>query len=319
MVKSLTKVDLHRHIEGAVAPRALKRLCNKNFRGKPKDLNYFKRLLTIERRAGSLDEFIAKLGTKYLKKYVRAPQDLVFVFEEALRDAARDNVTYTEFRFTLSNFMGLDETSVDLIKKISLAMRIKSKELGIKFGLILGFKRDDDETLNMQIVKVAKGLCKSKDIVGVDLAGNEHFYPNELFKNLAKEIKKACIPFTVHAGEVTGAGSVRTAVELLGADRIGHGTRAAFDEKVMSLLVKKKVLLEVCPTSNLDTSAYKTYEEIPIRKLLDNKVPILICTDDPVTSGITLSWEVENLIKRKIITLTEYKQMLAHAKKFYFD
>ena len=111
----------------------------------------------------------------------------------------------------------------------------------------------------------------------------------------------------------------KSAVNLLGADRIGHGTKAAQDEKVMNLLVHKNVLLEVCPTSNLDTSAYKSYQEIPIRTLLDAKVPILICTDDPVTSGITLSWEVKNLIDRKIISLGEYQKMLKNAKKYTFN
>jgi len=92
----------------------------------------------------------------------------------------------------------------------------------------------------------------------------------------------------------------------------------AFDSEVMKLLTDRNILLEVCPTSNLDTSAYGSYEEVPVRVLLDNKVPILICTDDPVTSNIILSGEVENLITREIITLTEYEKMLEQAENFYF-
>ena len=308
VIKNLKKIDLHRHIEGSVSPGAIFKLCQKDNRNK-KMLSYFEKEMVLKKRAKSLDEFIKKLGTRFLKEYISTPEDLVFVFRDAAEAAAADNVSYLELRFALSNFLHLGDP-VSLVKAISQATKIK---------LVLTLKRDDDKSINFEVLKAAKKLYKSGDIVGVDLAGNEHFYPNQLFIPLAREIKKAGLPFTVHAGEVTDARSVETAVNLLGADRIGHGTKAAQDEKVMNLLVRKNVLLEVCPTSNLDTSAYKSYQEIPIRTLLDAKVPILICTDDPVTSGITLSWEVKNLIDRKIISLGEYQKMLKNAKKYTFN
>jgi len=308
VIKNLKKIDLHRHIEGSVSPGAIFKLCQKDNRNK-KMLSYFEKEMVLKKRAKSLDEFIKKLGTRFLKEYILTPEDLVFVFRDAAEAAAADNVSYLELRFALSNFLHLGDP-VSLVKAISQATKIK---------LVLTLKRDDDKSINFEVLKAAKKLYKSGDIVGVDLAGNEHFYPNQLFIPLAREIKKAGLPFTVHAGEVTDARSVETAVNLLGADRIGHGTKAAQDEKVMNLLVHKNVLLEVCPTSNLDTSAYESYQEIPIRTLLDAKVPILICTDDPVTSGITLSWEVKNLIDRKIISLGEYQKMLKNAKKYTFN
>ena len=306
-IKNLKKSDLHRHLEGSVAPETIYRLCQKNAKV-PKPLAYFAKEMVLKKRAKSLDEFINRLGTRFLKEYVLSAEDLVFVFQETLKRAREDNVSYLELRFTLSNFLHLGDP-LTLIKKIKAATGAK---------IILGLKRDDDKSINFAVFKLAKKLYKTGDIIGLDLAGNEHFYPNQLFVPLAKEIKKAKIPFTIHAGEVTDAQSVATAVTLLGADRIGHGTRAAFDAKVMQLLVQKNILLEICPTSNLDTSAYKNYQEIPIRTLLNNRIPILICTDDPVTSNTSLSGEVENLIKNSVITFGEYQEMLKRAKDFYF-
>lgn len=316
-VKRLSKIDLHRHIEGATTPRALFSIYRKNVDGKKK-LKDFKRMLTLERGVGSLDKFIKKLATRYLKKYVRTTEDLCIVFEKALEDAYRDNIKYLELRFTLSNFMNLDKSPNYLIKKVSERMKEKSKKLGIRSGLILGLKRDDEIGLSSQIVKIAHSLYKNGDIVGIDLAGNEHFFPNNLFYGLGRKIKKVGIPFVVHAGEVTDADSVRTAVEGLEADRIGHGTKAALDPKVMELVAKRKVILEVCPTSNTQTGAYRNYEDIPIKTLMEYEVPLLICTDDPTTSGITLSGEVSNLIDRSIITFSDYKRMLFLAKGYFF-
>ncbi|KKQ95863.1 MAG: Adenosine deaminase [Candidatus Woesebacteria bacterium GW2011_GWB1_43_14] len=316
-IESLKKADLHRHIEGAVAPEAIYKLYRKSNNGQK--VKYFRKKMVLTRRAKSLDKFIDKLGTRFMKKYAATIDDLIFVFKQGIRDAALDNVNYLELRFALSNFLDLETNPAVLVKKINLAIEEESKKQGIITKLLITLKRDDDKSINFKIVKLAKGLYKSGDIAGLDLAGNEHFYPNNLFVEMAKEIKKAEIPLTVHAGEVTNAESVATAVNHLFARRIGHGTRAAFDKSVMELLVRKNILLEVCPTSNLDTSAYKTYEEVPIRTLLDNKVPIIICTDDPVTSNINLSWEVNNLIKRKIITPEEYERMLISAQSFYFN
>ncbi len=317
-VESLKKLDLHRHIEGSVSPKTMFELCRKS-RQERKSLDYFKKELILEKRAKSLDQFIKKLGTRFLKKYVLTPDDLAFVFSESIAEVADDNVSHLELRFSPSNFLTLDKSPTLLVKKISQAIKQAERDNKIKVKLILCLKRDDLKEINFKVVEVAKKLYPTGEIAGLDLAGNEHFFPNELFGDLARKIKKAGIPFLVHAGEVTNAQSVKSAVELLGAARVGHGTKAAFDDSVIELLVRKNILLEICPTSNLDTSAYDYYEEIPIRRLLDCKVPILICTDDPVTSGITLTSEVANLIKREIITLGEYKKMLQSAVKFCLE
>lgn len=283
----------------------------------PVRASHFHDKLSLASPTGSLDAFIAALATAYLKKYARSVDDLCFVFREAIKDAAYDDVTYIELRFALSNFLSLSPPET-LIQAITEAMRYEAKSYNIDCGLILTLKRDDDIETTQHIVDIATGLYRTEHIIGLDLAGNEHLHPNEAYTGIAKAIHHAGIPFTVHAGEVTDAASVRTAIELLGARRIGHGTRAAFDPQVMELVAQRDVLLEVCPTSNLYTSAYSRYEDIPIRVLLDNDVPILICTDDPVTCGITLTEEIARASRQALLTEADYQTMASVAKKWFF-
>ncbi|MBI2103476.1 hypothetical protein HYT59_00560 [Candidatus Woesebacteria bacterium] len=316
-ISAIKKADLHRHVEGATSPRTLWTIYQKRCGGK-KTLADFKKRLVLEKDPGKLDSFLKKLATPLLKKYIKEPSDLLFIFEKAVEDAAGDNVTHLELRFTLSNFLALDVSPESLVRKISETIGVTAERSKIKVGLILSLKRDDDLDLSAKIADLAKKLYKSHVIVGLDLAGNEHFFPNEQFYILARKVKKAQIPFIVHAGEVTDPRSVETAVKKLGADRISHGVKAADNPRVLELLAKRKILLEVCPTSNIQTGAYESYDQVPIRKLLEYQVPILICTDDPVTSDITLSSEIANLIERKIISFKEYRSMLSAAKAHYF-
>ncbi len=313
-VKHLSKIDFHRHIEGSLSPETIFELYKRNSKGN-KTVDDFKKLLVLDKGVGSLDKFIKKLGTKYLKEYVRNSDDLCFAFEKSILEAKKDNVDYLELRFTISNFLAIDDKPENLIQKIKEQMDKTFEENKMEGGLILGLKRDDGLDLDLKLADLLINLYKSNHILGVDLAGNEHFFPNEMFEELGQKLKKHEIPFIVHAGEVTSAQSVALAVEKLGAKRISHGVKAAEDERVMELLAKKEILLEVCPTSNIQTGAYKDYSSVPIRTLLDHNVPILICTDDPVTSGITLTSEVDNLINRGIITLGEYKKMLKEAER----
>ena len=314
----LPKLDLHRHIEGSVSPSTLRELYFKST-GKLLPLSYFKRLLILDRHTGSLDEFLSRLATPYLKKYVHTVEDLLFVFDQAVADAAADNLNYLEIRFALSNFLGLDHQPETLIGKIAAKLDQASQEYGCLTKLIITLKRDDSLEVSEFVVKLARKLYQGKHIVGLDLAGNEHLFGNHLFVNLTRQIHSYDIPLVVHAGEASGPESVRSAILDLHAHRVSHGVRAVEDSATMALIREKNVLLEICPTSNLDTGLYSSYDQLPITTFIKQKVPFLICTDDPVTSGITLSSEVASLIDHGLLTLENYRRQLATALNHTFS
>ena len=134
----------------------------------------------------------------------------------------------------------------------------------------------------------------------VDLAGAEYIYKTSDYKELFDYVKANKIPFTIHAGEADGPSSIKAAIDF-GATRIGHGIRAIEDPTLVELLKEKNVLLEVCPTSNIQTNVVDNINNHPIKDLYKN-VLVSINTDNRTVSNTTLTKEY-NLLK--IINFTE--------------
>ena len=122
----------------------------------------------------------------------------------------------------------------------------------------------------------------------------------------------------VHAGEAAGPESVWEALELLGAERIGHGIRAFEDATLVEHLRLEQICLEMCPTSNWITRAVESFEAHPLKEALETGVPACINTDDPTIFGVTLADEVR--ISRERIGLTEaqVRRSFEHAARASF-
>lgn len=133
-------------------------------------------------------------------------------------------------------------------------------------------------------------IGRPRDIVGLDLAGNEE-YP--IPKILGKMFKLAKDNFgfkiTIHAGETGKLSNIHEAIYSFGADRIGHGTIAGSCERTMELLEKKNICIEVCPISNRRTGAVKTTEAHPVKIFIKNNVPFVLCSDNPGIHMTSLS------------------------------
>lgn len=125
---------------------------------------------------------------------------------------------------------------------------------------------------------------RRRGVVGIDVAGpaDENFKLKD-YKDLFAKAKKAGLKITVHSGEVAAANDIWEALEYAGALRIGHGIRAAYDKPLMQELAKRKVVLEVCPFSNIVTKAVENLDELKfiLRTLVENKVRFCINTDWP--------------------------------------
>ena len=134
-------------------------------------------------------------------------------------------------------------------------------------------------------------LAHRDHIVGVDLAGDELRYPAHLFTNHFDRVRDAGLHVTIHAGEADGPQSVWSAIEDLGAERIGHGFRAVEDPALVEHLAKHGIGLEACPTSNLHTSTVRNYSSHPIKALADEGVKFCLNTDDPGISAIDIEHE----------------------------
>jgi adenosine deaminase len=158
-------------------------------------------------------------------------------------------------------------------------------------------------------------------VVAVDIAGpvNAAFRFAD-YRELFAQIRRAGLGVTVHAGETGGPEEVREAVEALEPSRIGHGVRSAQDPAVMAMLRERGVVLEVCPSSNLNTRVIGSQAELKsvIRALVDNRVRFALSTDGPEMLRSYLRDEIAMLLRQDILTLDEVRQAMHTAEQATF-
>jgi adenosine deaminase len=152
-------------------------------------------------------------------------------------------------------------------------------------------------------------LSFREKLTGLDLAGDEAGFPARLFAAHFQKAREAGFRITVHAGEADGPQSIRDAINILGATRIGHGIRAIEDPALMDELGNRQIGIECCLTSNVHTSTVAAYSSHPLRHFLERGLLATINTDDPGISGITLDHEFETAAP--LAGLTEANILLA--------
>jgi adenosine deaminase len=161
----------------------------------------------------------------------------------------------------------------------------------MRAGLICIAVRDFGQE---EVDRTVDFFLKHQDsLIGLDLAGNESLYPCRLFESSFKKAIKKNAKITIHAGEASGPDSMWEAIELLGAQRIGHGIRCVEDPQLVTFLADRKLCLEICPTSNWLTQATASWETHPLTQIIRAGIPACINTDDPGIFGVTLKNELE--------------------------
>jgi adenosine deaminase len=187
----------------------------------------------------------------------------------------------------------------------------------IKVRLIVQIGRDERVETAWQLADVAIAY-KERGVVGLDLAGDEVNHPATPFASVCRYAKEAGLCLTVHAGEAGRAWNVREAIELLGADRIGHGVRSAEDLSVIDLLKQRGIALEMCPTSNIQTGVVHFLGLHPLRPFHQIGLKVTINTDDPSISNITLTYEYFTAITGIGLRLKDIYQTILNSAEASF-
>jgi len=173
-----------------------------------------------------------------------------------------------------------------------------------------------DKRYGYDIVELAKAY-KNKGVVGIDLAGDEANYSIDIFKDVFDKARKNNINITIHAGEARGWESVDKAIKY-GAKRIGHGIRAFENKKLVEIIAKERILLEICPTSNIQTKVLKDMSKYPIKYFLEKGVELSLNTDNKMVSNTNLENEALVLNKKYDITKEEINKMVENNIKYSF-
>jgi adenosine deaminase len=309
-LRDLPKVDLHRHLEGSLRLSTLAEIAREHGVDLPsydiEELRPYVQVTTDE--APDFHAFLEKFS--FLARFYSKLDCIDRISYEAVADAAQDNVKYLELRFnpvTLAFTQGF--CFEDVMERVISAVKRAEQDFDIAVKLLTTIRRDYDQDTANRIVEMAIHYA-DQSIVGLDLAGDEVNYSARPFAALFGKAKEAGLGITVHAGEATGAESVRTAIEILKADRIGHGVGASEDLAVMDLVREREITLEMCPTSNIQTAAVKAITKHPLRAFHQIGLPVTINTDDPSVSNTTLTDEYIVAVRGIGVTVSEIKQMI---------
>jgi adenosine deaminase len=280
-LRTFDKGELHIHLNGAIPVAKVRDILAEEATEIPAGFDV-ERDLVRQTASPSLAEYLAPW--QVLRRIPKRPKNLQRLVDAAFAALAENRVRFVELRNSVLYLATLQGCSViQALERLIVSTGAAADRHGMRRGLVLTVTRGDYSAVNLAaLLNAYKALGEPRDVVGIDLAGDEEIpYPAEL-PSLFREAKQRYgLGITVHAGETGRSENVRNAVELFSADRIGHGTAAGRDPRVMELLAKRNICVEVCPISNRLTGAVPPDEAHPLREFQQYGVPFVICSDNP--------------------------------------
>ena len=288
---SLPLLDLHRHLDGNIRPGTIWALGQENGIQLPAhSLSELLPHVQIQKSEPDLLSFLAKLdwGVKVLKTLDNVKR----VAYENVEDVYNAGLSYAELRFSPYYMSMTHQLPIaDVVAAVIDGVSLGQKDFPVKINLIgilsrtFGVQHCTDE-LNAI-------LTHKEHIVGLDLAGDETNFPCDMFIDLFKKARDNDMRITVHAGEAQGPESVWQAINLLGAERIGHGVNSYQDQALLDHMVKYNIGFESCLTSNFQTGTVPDLKKHPITQFLANGNLVCLNTDDPAVENIEIKHEFE--------------------------
>lgn len=298
-------IDLHLHIDGSISPKTARKLAGMQGISLPDTAQTLQQRMSVMANCMNLNEYLERFQLPCSLLHIR--EALYLCTFELLDELYEQGLQYAEIRFAPQKSCLNGLTQYEVVEIVLRAMA----DAPIPAGLIISMMRgDDNSTQNLVSIEVARHFM-GKGVVAVDLAGAEALFPNSLFAEEFAAVHRVGIPLIIHAGEAAGAESVREAI-LAGAVRIGHGVRSLEDPDVVQMLAERQILLELCPTSNLNTGIFHSYDQYPLRQLMDAGVHVSINTDNMTVSNTTLAAEWQHMTETFRLTDDEIHRILSH-------
>jgi adenosine deaminase len=322
-IAQMPKVELHRHLEGALRLSTLAenaRAYLPDLPGEAEALRPLVQMRAAEPRTAAA--FLSKFAV--LRRFFISEAVVRRMAYEAVRDAADDGIVYLELRFTpnaLNSQIGADLRAVIGWVCASVAEAEADAHAAgspIVAHLIVTLNRHESVAIAEASLAAALAVRERHGrIVGLDFAGREAGNPLAPFAHLIAQARAAGLRLTLHAGEWVGPVSVAEALRYH-PDRIGHGVRAAEDPSLMAVLAAHGVVLEVCPSSNIDSGVYPALAAHSLPTLRAHGVRVTLNSDDPLISGISLSDEIGRVMTACGQTLSDVQAMMRQAAQAAF-
>ena len=328
-LKALPKVLLHDHLDGGLRPKTVIELAKECGYDQlpttdPDELNeWFQR----GAKRGSLPLYLEAFA--HTCAVMQTEEALERVAYEMMEDMKNDGVVYVETRFApvFHTEKGLHWD--EIVNAVLKGLERGREDFGVEFGLIICAMRN--MTLSQEMAELAIDF-RERGVVGFDLAGEEGGYPPKKHVDAFHYIQRENFNITIHAGEAFGKESIWQAIQWCGAHRIGHATRLIEDITLADddpthivnmgylsqYVLDKRIPLEICLTSNVDTGAVKSIEEHPFGVFFRYKFRVTLNTDDRLMSNTTMTKEFKLANEVFKLSLEDLEKITINSMKSAF-
>jgi len=312
IVALLPKAELHLHLEGSIRPDTAVELAARH--GTKLTREEVLARYNYSNFMGFIETF------KWITSFLRTPDDYALITRHLAEELLRQNVVYAEITISAGVMLRRMQNvaaNFEAIRETAHSVPFRR----LRTAYIFDVARQFGAEAAMEVARWASKLQNS-GVVAFGMGGDELAGPTTSFRPAFDYARQDGLRIVCHAGEIGGPDSVREAVEILGAERIGHGIAVMNDPDLAESLITRRVVLENCPSSNLCTGALAkqtgkadaTLKDHPLPKLLRHGIPIVLSTDDPAMFHTTLQGEYENARRMR---LTENE--LASLRQASFD
>jgi len=325
------KVLLHDHLDGGLRPSTVLELAHQTgYADLPAaDANALAAWFRDAADSGSLERYLETFA--HTVGVMQTRDGLMRVASECAQDLAADGVVYAESRFApeqhLEGGLSLDEVVqavLDGFRAGESAARVQGRD--IRIGVLVTAMRHAAKS--RQIAELAVDF-RDDGVVGFDIAGAEAGYPPTRHLDAFEYLRQANAHFTIHAGEAFGLPSIHEALQWCGAERLGHGVRITDDltveadgavtlGRLASYVRDKRIPLELCPSSNVQTGAVVSIAEHPFGLLADLRFRVTVNTDNRLMSDCTMTSEMLRLVETFGYSWTDLQRFTINAMKSSF-
>lgn len=303
-MKSYPKIELHCHLDGSVRPATVIDIARKEGVALPSsDLGVVREHMVAKPDCRTLKEYLTKFEIPLL--VMQTPGSLERIAYELLEDAWRENVKYMEVRFGPQLHRAKGLSLKEVIASVLSGMEKAENQFGVKSNLILSSLRGAPMDSLYELIEAGREFL-GQGVVALDLCAAEEEGFSKDYVAPFRLARRYGYRITIHAGEACSGNNVFEAVSLLGAERIGHGVRLLSSPEGYDLVKTKGTLLEMCPTSNVQTKAVPDFSSHPIMDFMRDGIAVSIATDNRTVSATTMSREIEIVSDTLGMTAEEY-------------
>ena len=299
------KALLHDHLDGGLRPATIIELAGEIGHIVPSiDAEELGRWFVAAADSGSLERYLETFS--HTVAVMQTEAALRRVASECAQDLAADGVVYAEVRFAPEQHLTAGLTLPQVVEAVLAGFGegcALAAEAGrqIRIGTLLTAMRHAARSMEIAELAIA---YRDVGVVGFDIAGAEAGYPPTRHLDAFEYLQRENYHFTIHAGEAFGVPSIWQAIQWCGADRLGHGVRIVDDissdgklGRLAAYVRDKRIPLELCPSSNVQTGAAASIARHPIRLLRDLRFRITVNTDNRLMSGTSMSREMGLLVE----------------------